>query len=193
MKGYWEIFGRELAAMHLADTGALVPEGGFGFGSNNFIGATKQINDRNKSWIAFFREARLEPQFKMAERSFDDAFLKAAIKLLDKVDEVLIEPVRPSILHGNLWSGNSMTGRDGKAILIDPACYVGHAEADLAMTELFGRLLAEFYRSYNEANRLQPGYGDRRDMYNLYHMLNHLNLFGSGYLGSVRQIVKKYV
>ncbi|MBQ7583940.1 MAG: fructosamine kinase family protein [Lachnospiraceae bacterium] len=192
VKDYWEIFGRELAMMHLADTDAFVPGGGFGFKSDNYIGATKQINKQNKSWIAFFRESRLEPQVKMAERYFDSGFLKAVIKLLDGIGKVLIEPERPSLLHGDLWSGNCMTGREGKAILIDPACYIGHAEADLAMTELFGRLPAGFYRSYNETNPLQPGYEDRRDMYNLYHMLNHLNLFGSGYLGSVKQIVRRY-
>ncbi len=105
----------------------------------------------------------------------------------------MIEPEKPSLLHGDLWSGNVMCGPDGKAMLIDPACYVGHAEADLAMTELFGGFPPEFYDAYREARPLQPGYENRRDLYNLYQLLNHLNLFGPTYLGPVLSIVSEYV
>ena len=193
VKDYWEIFGSELAKMHLSDTKGFVPDSVYGFKDDNYIGASKQINRPKESWIDFFRECRLEPQFKMAERYFDNGFIREAIILMDKLDKILIEPVTPSLLHGDLWSGNIMTGSKGKAMLIDPAVYVGHAEADLAMTELFGSLSRAFYKAYEEINVLQPGYKDRRDLYNLYHLLNHLNLFGCSYLFSVMQTVKRYV
>ena len=90
-----------------------------------------------------------------------------------------------------MWSGNIITGPDGKIMLIDPAVYVGHAEADIAMTELFGRLPESFYKTYRESKLLGEGYEQRRDIYNLYHLLNHLNLFGRSYLGSVVEIVNR--
>ena len=108
------------------------------------------------------------------------------------MDELLVEPEQPSLLHGDLWSGNVITGNDGKAWLIDPAVYVGHAEADLAMTELFGGFPPAFYDAYKEAAKLQPGYAKRRDLYNLYHLLNHLNMFGRSYYPSVMRIVNSY-
>ena len=86
-----------------------------------------------------------------------------------------------------------MCGADGNALLIDPACYIGHAEADLAMTELFGGFPSKFYDAYREVRPLQPGYESRRDLYNLYQLLNHLNLFGSGYLNAVKSVVAEYV
>lgn len=193
VKDFWEIFGRELAAMHLFDTEGYILSGHFGFTGNNYIGASKQINDGRESWIIFFRECRLEPQIRMAERYFDDSMKRSLLKLLDRLPDILVEPRKPSLLHGDLWSGNYITGNDGKAWLIDPAAYVGHAEADLAMTELFGRFSGDFYRAYEEVNPLQPGYEDRRDLYNLYHMLNHLNLFGYSYYSAVAGIVKRYV
>ena len=113
--------------------------------------------------------------------------------LLDHLDKYLIEPAQPSLLHGDLWGGNFMTGPDGLAWLIDPAVYVGHQEADLAMTELFGGFAPAFYDSYKSAAGLEPGYRDRRDLYNLYHLLNHLVLFGEGYLYEVLAILRHYV
>ena len=110
---------------------------------------------------------------------------------MDHLEDFLAEPEHPSLLHGDLWAGNVMTGNDGKAWLIDPAAYVGHAEADIAMTELFGGFPAAFYDAYREAGALPPEYRQRRDLYNLYHLLNHLNMFGGSYLSSVRQIVER--
>ncbi len=189
----WEVFGRDLAAMHRADTSAFVRDGRFGFVSDNFIGASKQINSCRDTWTDFFRQCRLEPQFKMAERYFDRDLAAKIIGFLDHLDEILIEPEYPSLLHGDLWSGNVMIGPDGRAMLIDPAVYVGHAEADIAMTELFGRRPESFYRSYRENGGMQQGYEKRKDIYNLYHLLNHLNLFGRSYLGSVVDIIKNGV
>ena len=185
---YWETFAQELAAMHKADVGKE-----FGFSQDNFIGARAQQNTPASSWISFFRDQRLAPQFKAADSYFTPADREKITKLLDNLDRFLIEPEQPSLLHGDLWSGNVMCGSDGKAMLIDPACYVGHREADLAMTELFGGFPQSFYDVYKEAFPLQPGYEERRDLYNLYQLLNHLNLFGPTYLEPVLSIVGEYV
>ena len=193
VQDFWEEFGQSLAAMHLADTSRLVSGGKYGFDTDNYIGATRQINSPMESWIEFFRECRLEPQFRMAEGYFNKAIIKDIIRLLDKLPELMIEPRCPSLLHGDLWSGNYIVGNDGRAWLIDPAVYVGHAEADLAMTELFGRFPESFYSSYSAVNSIDPGYNDRRDLYNLYHMTNHLNLFGDTYLQAVISIIRYYV
>lgn len=183
---FWEAFGHNLAAMHRA------PAGRFGWVKDNYIGTSRQINAPHDSWIAFYRDCRLAPQFKSAERCFDAAIRRRITTLLDHLEDYLVEPPRPSLLHGDLWSGNFITGSDGQAWLIDPAVYVGHAEADLAMTELFGGFHPRFYAAYREVNPLQPGYEQRRDLYNLYHLLNHLNLFGRGYLSSVLRILSRY-
>lgn len=192
-RSFWEDFGRGLAAMHHADVSGLTG-GRFGFPHDSFIGAGRQINTPGESWIEFFRDCRLAPMFRIADASgcFDADDRRRMTRLLDRLDERLIEPERPSLLHGDLWSGNFLTGGDGAAWLIDPAAYVGHPEADLAMTELFGGFAPAFYDAYKETSPLQPGYGYRRDLYNLYHLLNHLNLFGAAYRGSVRRILRTF-
>lgn len=193
VQDYWKIFGRELAALHKSDASAFCDGGAFGFFEDNYVGATAQSNAPKKTWIEFFRESRLEPQFKTAASNFSSQEMSRVAKLLDHLDDFLIEPKKPSLIHGDLWSGNVMAGPDGKAMLIDPAAYVGNSEADIAMTELFGGFAPEFYQAYREASPMQPGYEKRRDLYNLYQLLNHLNLFGKSYLGSVLSIVDEYV
>lgn len=190
---YWETFAHQLAAMHQAPAEEFVAGRKYGFHQENYIGAGAQVNTARDSWIAFFRDCRLEPQFKRAEHYLGTADQKKAARLLEHLDDFLVEPEKPSLLHGDMWSGNVITGNDGKAWLIDPAVYVGHAEADIAMTELFGGFSREFYAVYRETGLLQPDYERRRDLYNLYHLLNHLNLFGRSYLSSVRRIVDEYV
>lgn len=193
-KNYWIDFAHNLAAMHKAETSIYFDDDSkFGFFQDNFIGARPQINTPCDSWISFFRDNRLLPQFKAADLYFDEVDRTQITKLLDHLEDFMIEPEKPSLLHGDLWSGNVMCGPDGKAMLIDPAAYVGHAEADFAMTELFGGFPPEFYEAYREAKPLQPGYDNRRDLYNLYQLLNHLNLFGPSYLGPVKSIVAEYV
>lgn len=187
---YWEVFGRELAALHRADCKHLADK--FGFTEDNYIGATPQKNTPMTSWVDFFRECRLLPQIRMADGYFDSATRKQFARLSDNLDRYLTEPEFPSLLHGDLWSGNASPGPDGKAWIYDPAAYVGHYEAELAMTELFGRCPDAFYRAYNEVTPIDSGYNDRRELYDLYHLLNHLNLFGGSYLGSVRQILNRY-
>ena len=193
-KNYWQELAKNLAAMHKADTSVYFENGGkFGFFQDNFVGARPQKNTPSESWISFFRDNRLSPQFKAADSYFDENDRSQITKLLDHLEDFMVEPEKPSLLHGDLWSGNVMCGPDGQAMLIDPATYVGHAEADLAMTELFGGFPPEFYEAYREAFALQPGYENRRDLYNLYQLLNHLNLFGPTYLGPVLSIVAEYV
>ena len=187
---YWEVLAQDLACMHKA---ALRQAHQFGFPQNNFIGARQQNNTWSESWINFFRDYRLAPQFRDADSYFNAGNRAKITKLLDNLDRFLIEPEYPSLLHGDLWSGNVMCGPDGKAMLIDPACYIGHREADLAMTQLFGGFPPAFYEEYKKAAPLQPGYEERRDLYNLYQLLNHLNLFGPTYLDPVLSIVDEYV
>lgn len=192
-KHYWETFAHELAAMHHAPAGDLVAGGKYGFGQDNYIGRRVQRNTAHDSWTSFFRDCRLEPQFRHATHYFSAADLKRIDRLLTHLDEFLIEPEHPSLLHGDLWSGNVIMGNDGKAWMIDPAVYVGHPEADLAMTELFGGFPQAFYNAYREAGVVQEGYERRKDLYNLYQLLNHLNMFGQSYYPAVRRIVGEYV
>lgn len=192
-KEYWEVFGRELAELHRSDTSGLTNGFLFGFASDNYIGASPQINTPKENWIAFFQECRLLPQIKMAEKYFDSGIQKKCMKLLEHLDDYLAEPKFPSLIHGDLWSGNAVCGPDGKAWILDPATYVGHFEAELAMTELFGGFPSSFYGAYHEVNRIDSEYQGRKDLYNLYHLLNHLNLFGGTYLGSVQRILNRYV
>lgn len=192
---YWEIYGSGLATLHRADCTEFAEAGQgrpFGFTHGNYIGASPQINTPKENWITFYRECRLLPQIKMAEKYFDSGTRKQCTKLLDHLDSYLTEPEFPSLIHGDLWSGNSICGPDGKAWILDPAAYVGHYEAELAMTELFGGNPDSFYGAYNEVTPIDSGYQDRRDLYNLYHLLNHLNLFGGSYRGSVQRILNRY-
>ena len=195
IRRYWEVFGRELALLHLKEPAGLSdPDRSlpFGFESDNYIGASPQKNTPKESWVSFFRDCRLSPQINMAGHYLDSRTRRQCIRLLDHLDSLLAEPKQPSLIHGDLWSGNAGCGPDGKAWIFDPAAYVGHFEAELAMTELFGSNPPAFYAAYSEVNPIDSSYKDRRDLYNLYHLLNHLNLFGSSYLGSVLQILKRY-
>lgn len=190
---FWETFAYKLAQMHKADTESFVPKGKFGFLEDNFIGYTKQINTPTHTWIDFFRDNRLIPQFKLAEKYFDDFMQKKISKLLDKLDKILVEPEKPSLLHGDLWSGNIIADSNFNPYLIDPAAYVGNLEAEIAMTELFGGFDKIFYDIYKRENLLTPEYEERRDLYNLYHLLNHLNMFGKTYFEPVQSIISEYV
>ena len=193
---YWEVFGRELAALHRADCRSFTGADSnllFGFDADNYIGASPQKNTPKEDWLTFYRECRLTPQMEKAKGYLDSGMRDKCRKVLDHLDSYLAEPEFPSLLHGDLWSGNALCGPDGKAWIFDPAVYVGHLEADLAMTELFGGYPASFYEAYSEITPIDSGYQDRRDLYNLYHMLNHLNLFGGSYLGSVQRILNRYV
>ena len=164
----------------------------YGFLHDNYIGAGYQDNTPEDTWKAFFINRRLRPQFDRAASYWSSEDRKKIDLFLERVDRYLDEPEQPSLIHGDLWGGNYMIDSERRPWLIDPAAYVGHAEADLAMTELFGGFDRRFYDAYKEAAGIDSGYRDRRDLYNLYHLLNHLNLFGGGYMYSVKSIVQRY-
>ena len=186
------VLGRNFAMMHLCDAENFVQGGKYGFLHDNYIGASVQINTPKDSWIDFFRECRLKPQFRMAEKAFDSRATKDILKLMDRLDDLLIEPEHPSLLHGDMWGGNHLIDRNGEPVLIDPAAYVGHSEADLAMTEMFSPFPRAFYDGYYEVLPMKNGYSDRRDIYNLYHTLNHYNIFGGSYLMSALRIIRRF-
>ena len=187
-----ERLGRELAFMHMADSSKFTPGGKYGFTSDNYIGEIAQINTPKEKWADFFAECRLKPQIDMAAYYFSSEDMRKFDTLLTKLGNYLPKPERPSLLHGDLWSGNYLIDTSGKPWLIDPAAYVGHAEADLAMTELFGGFDNYFYGAYRETAGIDKGYAERKDLYNLYNLLNHLNHFGTSYLGAVINTLKKY-
>lgn len=184
---FWETLGAQLAAMHNHTS----PR--FGFPHDNYIGSTPQINTWETDGFTFFAEHRLRFQAELARRNglLDAASCQLLMTLSNRLPDLV--PAQPaSLIHGDLWSGNIHTGPDGEPVLIDPAAYYGWAEAELAMMTLFGSPSDSFFRAYESVRSLAPGYEKRFDLYNLYHLLNHLNLFGGSYLGSVRAIVKRY-
>ena len=187
-------FGRSLAALHRESRGDSC-----GFHTDNWIGSTPQPNSAggaSGSWVEFFAEHRLGFQWALARRGgFGSPRTERALDSLQRrLGELLpdVENGRASLLHGDLWGGNWLAGIDGRAWLIDPAVYYGHREADIAMTRLFGGFPPGFYAAYNEAWSLEKGFDERVDIYNLYHLLNHLNLFGSSYWGSVERILGRW-
>jgi protein-ribulosamine 3-kinase len=176
--GDFAALGRMLAAAHRR------PGARFGWHRDNCIGTTPQANGWSDDWGEFWRERRLRPQLELARKnrfSLKTASLDFALK-----------GHRPqaSLLHGDLWSGNTAFLAGGAPVVFDPAVYYGDREADLAMTELFGGFPREFYAAYQEAFPLPEGYAVRKHLYNLYHLLNHLNLFGGGYLGQVSSTLR---
>jgi protein-ribulosamine 3-kinase len=154
----------------------------FGWHRDNYIGATPQHNGWCDNWGEFWMARRIRPQLELAEGNG----FRIAVPALNFLEE---HKPAPSLLHGDLWSGNAGFTPDGP-VVFDPALYYGDREADLAMTELFGGFPREFYRAYNDAWPLDEGYERRKHLYNLYHLLNHLNLFGSGYLGQVQSTLR---
>lgn len=172
----WRQAGELLAAMHRHGTEQ------FGWARDNTIGATRQCNGWEADWVAFWREHRLGFQLAQAARNGYQGSLQAlGGQLMERFPALIDHAPRPSLLHGDLWGGNIGFGERGDPLIYDPATYFGDREADLAMTELFGGFPADFYAAYRAAWPLDAGYRVRKHLYNLYHVLNHLNLFGSGY------------
>ena len=171
--------GEQLAALHKSSLNGT----NFGWDRDNTIGSTPQINTPSNSWVDFWREQRLGFQLSLAKKNGASHSLLTKGETLQNELEALFTGVIPeaSLLHGDLWSGNFGYLQDGKPVLFDPAVYYGDREADIAMTELFGGFPAEFYDAYNEAWPLQADYSKRKTLYNLYHIMNHFNLFGGGY------------
>ncbi len=176
--------GRELAALHSQQADA------FGWTCDNTIGSTPQPNDPCADWVAFWRERRLGHQLALAARRGHR--FRGGDTLLARLDGLLAgHHPAPSLLHGDLWGGNWAALPDGTPVLFDPAVYHGDREADLAMTELFGGFDPAFHAAYREAAPLDDGYPLRRDLYNLYHVLNHVNLFGGGYAGQAQRLIER--
>ncbi len=164
----------------------------FGWHRDNTIGRTPQRNAWSTEWPAFFTQQRLQYQLDLAHgNGHRGPWHLRAGALLEQVPRLLQgHRPQPSLLHGDLWGGNAAADRDGQPVIFDPAVYYGDREADLAMTRLFGGFGPEFHAAYETQWPLRPGAAARADLYNLYHLLNHLNLFGAGYLRRVMEVVE---
>ncbi|ASV30244.1 fructosamine kinase family protein [Maribacter cobaltidurans] len=182
------LFGRQLAKLHQASV-----KNEFGLEEDNFIGSLPQSNKKHLDWTTFYVEERLLPQLKSAadkgllgrdEIPSEDTMMVVCTDMFPKVS--------PSLLHGDLWSGNYLISNHGVPFLIDPAIYRGHYEVDIAMTKLFGGFGDSFYRAYKEVMPPEPGENERTDLYQLYYLLVHLNLFGNSYKPAVKRILAAY-
>ncbi len=182
----WVEMGKQLASMHRQGADR------YGWDHDNWIGSTEQINTWHDDWITFFRECRLKPQVDWARRKH--LSLLKADKLISGLSAFFenYDPI-PSLLHGDLWSGNAGFLEDGSPVVFDPAGYYGDRETDLAMTEMFGGFSTEFYSAYNTEWSLDPGYRLRKQLYILYHTLNHYNIFGGGYGSQAESIINGLV
>jgi protein-ribulosamine 3-kinase len=165
----------------------------FGWRRDNYIGRTPQLNRRSPSWSDFWREARLGPQLDLARKNgCGKSLLRKGAQLWEAVPGLLSEHApAASLLHGDLWRGNAGFLADGTPVLFDPAVYRGDREADLAMTELFGGFPQAFYSAYAEVAPPAQGYAVRKTLYNLYHVLNHANLFGGGYAAQAERMIER--
>ena len=163
----------------------------FGWHRDNTIGLTPQHNHWGDVWVDFFRQHRLEFQLQLAERNGFAGELQTEGRRLSENLESLFEDYKPaaSLLHGDLWGGN-WASSNGEPVIFDPAVYFGDRETDIAMTQLFGGFGRDFYSAYQESWPMEAGHEDRLKLYQLYHVLNHLNLFGSGYLGRSMQLIR---
>lgn len=187
---FWSKFGADLAAHHRCGTSSQ-----FGWVSDNYLGSTPQKNEARQTWVDFFGQCRLSYQLRLARnRGIGSGELfRYADRLIHRLDRLLDgDRSPPCLLHGDLWNGNIVVNNDGNAVVIDPAVYYGSREAELAMPMLFGRFPEEFFDAYHQTWPLEDGWQERVELYKLYHLLNHLNLFGVGYLDSCVEILKRY-
>jgi fructosamine-3-kinase len=185
---FWFDFGIAMARLH-----KFHQNDRYGLSYSNYIGRLDQYNEFSDDWISFLIEQRLEIQLRLA---FDNGYIDRAYlqncNLFYKQLPDLLPKEPPSLLHGDLWSGNFMTGEAGQPVIIDPAVYYGNREIELSFTKMFGGFDRQFYRSYMEEYPLEPGFEDRVDIYNIYPHLVHVNLFGPSYLGGVTPVIRKY-
>lgn len=186
-KDFWSTFGRKLASLHKHSSDF------FGLDHDNYIGSLKQFNNKHRLWIDFFREERLLVQMEMAARSglLSSGLRQSFEKLFTRLGQIFPKEA-PSLIHGDLWSGNYMVDELGHACIIDPAVYYGFREMDIGMSKLFGVFGPEFYAAYNEVWPMAPGWQERVEICNLYPLMVHVNLFGAGYLGSVESVLRKF-
>ena len=185
----WQQLGRSLAQLHRRSLVEGPGQGRFGWDSDNFIGASSQPNGWLPSWGAFFVQRRLEHQLRLAAAA--GLRFSGGQRLLELASAWLANhPAEPVIVHGDLWSGNAGLLEAGGAALFDPAIYRGDREVDLAMARLFGGFPAAFFAGYQKEWPLAAGFAERQELYNLYHLLNHANLFGGGYVQQAQQSIK---
>jgi protein-ribulosamine 3-kinase len=184
----WENFGEQLAMLHTK------PAPHYGWHQSNFIGSLSQSNENCDQFTDFFIYQRLKPQIHLAQQNhyFTSKELKLFDVLFQKLNEILPD-TQPSLVHGDLWSGNFMIGEEEKPFLIDPSIHYNFRETDIAFTHLFGSFDSKFYEAYNAHFPLAPRFSERIPLYNIYPLLVHLNLFGSGYYGSVMNNLNQYV
>jgi fructosamine-3-kinase len=180
----WEEMGRQLAAMHQASVHSQ-----FGWDQTNTIGSTPQINTWTSDWTEFFTKHRIGYQFQLAQRR--GGHFPEQERLMAAIPTLLNHQPQPSLVHGDLWGGNAAITKSGEPVILDPATYIGDREVDIAMTELFGGFPAAFYRGYDEVWSLDSGYKQRKTLYNLYHILNHFNLFGGGYGSQANRMIEQ--
>ncbi|MEE8057042.1 MAG: fructosamine kinase family protein [Pseudomonadales bacterium] len=185
---YWQTLAQGMAELHRQT------QPYFGFTVDNFCGETPQPNPATSNGYQFFADQRLHFQ---TERAISNGLLtkedqQAIDRLINKLPSLIPEQA-PSLIHGDLWSGNIYCDAIGQPVLIDPSCHFGWREADIAMTRLFGHLPDTFYSTYQELLPMEEGWQQRMSIYNLYHLLNHLNLFGNRYLNQVRQVIRTFV
>ncbi|TOO43842.1 fructosamine kinase family protein, partial [Vibrio parahaemolyticus] len=179
-------FGQQLAQLHQWGE-----QKEFGFDTDNYLGSTLQPNQWHKKWCMFFAEQRIGWQLQLLKEK--GVTLVDIDDFIDVVKQLLANHTpEPSLLHGDLWNGNVALTAFGP-ICFDPACYWGDRECDIAMTELFGGFQPEFYQGYESVMPLLPGYHERKDIYNLYHILNHCNLFGGHYLEQAQLTINKII
>jgi fructosamine-3-kinase len=187
----WEKMGQKLAAMHKYkrhNSHSLTNN--FGWDINNTIGSTPQINNWTRNWAEFWVEYRIGYQLKLAKSR--GGYFPQSEKLLKFIPDLLAGySPQLSLVHGDLWGGNAGVTSAGEPVIFDPAAYWGDREVDLAMTELFGGFSAAFYRAYNQVWPLDSGYERRKNLYNLYHILNHFNLFGGSYESQANLMIKQ--
>lgn len=183
----FENFGRSLAELHKNTWKA------FGLAHSNYIGSLRQTNAPRGDWVPFFIEERIEPMIKLAveSRHLETSLAVRFERIYKKIENIIPVEV-PALLHGDLWSGNFIRQGDNVA-LIDPAIYFGHREADLAMSRLFGGFDESFYAAYHEAFPLEKGWEERSEIFNLYPLLVHVNLFGDQYVTRFMNVIKKYL
>jgi fructosamine-3-kinase len=181
------LLGGRLAQQHR------LPQDKFGWARDNFIGATPQVNGWSDDWVAFWRQKRLHAQLRLAAHNrLPSRMIDRGERLASDCDAFFrtYTPAK-SLLHGDLWGGNASALPDGTPIVFDPAVYVGDREADVAMTELFGGFPKEFKAAYRQSWTLDDGYPTRRELYNIYHLLNHANLFAGDYVRTVERAIER--
>lgn len=184
---YWPEFGLRLATMHRTT------HTHYGFSHDNYCGLTPQPNPWTESGHEFFAEHRLRHQARLARdrERLDARDVRRLESLCVRLPDLV--PIQsPALIHGDLWSGNALAGPRGEPALIDPAAHFGWAEAEIALSLLFGGFPPAFYNAYAASYPLAPGWRGRMDIYNLYHLLNHLNMFGAGYLAQVQAVLRRY-